>query len=184
MGKGLRQGDPLSPLLYILVSEFLHLLIKKAEDIKIIKGIRFENGLTISHLQFAADTIFFLENEAQTIEGIKVVLIIFQMMTGLQVNFHKSCLYTSTTYKCLAIAWAKTLGCELGKFPFEYLGATIGGNPNRKKFWVLVTKKVSTKLASWRASTLSQTGRLVLIKSVLDAIPTYWFSVNKFPLEY
>lgn len=113
MGKELRQGDPLSPLLYILVSEFLHLLVTKAEQMNIIKRVKFDQRLSISHLQLADDTIFFITNEEKSIMGIKVFLIIFQIMTGLKVNFHKSNLYSARSdcpdSQCMGIyAWMYT----------------------------------------------------------------------------
>lgn len=95
MGKGLRQGDPLSPMLYIQVSEILHVLMEKVKQIGILQGVIIGSDMNISHLQFADDTIFFLHNNKMSIVGIKTVLIIFQLLTGLKVNFNKSCLHVS-----------------------------------------------------------------------------------------
>lgn len=65
MQKGLRQGNPLSPLLFNLVAEILHLLLLKAENIGLISGIKLGSGSTLSHLQFADDTILFMDNTSR-----------------------------------------------------------------------------------------------------------------------
>lgn len=62
ISRGLRQGDPLSPMLFNIVVEALHLLLVKAEELGIIKGIRLGSGPALSHQQFVDDTIIFVEN--------------------------------------------------------------------------------------------------------------------------
>lgn len=95
MHQGLRQGDPISPLLFNIVGEMLHLLLVKAETLGIIKGISLTSTTTISHLQYADDTILFLKDDSVSIQGIKAVLTIFQAISSLKINFHKSFLYGS-----------------------------------------------------------------------------------------
>lgn len=85
-------------------------------------------NLVISLLQYADDTIFFFENTDKTICGIKIILILFQIITGLRVNFKKSCIYTSYSNEGEATSWARTLECPVCKFPFDYVGASIGVN--------------------------------------------------------
>lgn len=182
MSKGLRQGDPLSPLLYIQVSEFLHLLIDKAIELNLIRGIDIDDQTKLSHLQFVDDTILILENKTKSILGIKKILIIFQMLKGLKVNFSKSNIYTANKDQEQGDQWARMLGCRIGNFPFQYLGATIGGNSGRKNYWFKITKRVKTTLNKCRSRYLSKAGRLILIKAVIDAIPTYWISNHKLPL--
>ena len=89
--KGLRQGDPLSPFLFDLVVEPLSLLIHKALSLKKWEGIGFSNeGLKITHLQYADDAILFCPPKIDYLMNIKMTLIIFHLVSGLQVNFHKS----------------------------------------------------------------------------------------------
>lgn len=78
MERGLRQGDPLLPLLFIIVTQVLHMVIVKAKSLGIIKGIQIGDSMDITHLQFADDTILFLEDDWHSIKGIKIVLIIFK----------------------------------------------------------------------------------------------------------
>ncbi|GKB17965.1 hypothetical protein Tco_0851888, partial [Tanacetum coccineum] len=74
---------------------------------------------------------------------------------------------------------AASFGCLGNKLPFTYLGVKVGGNMTRANSWTEVVQKVSTKLSSWKAKSLSVGGRLTLIKSVLGAIPTYYMSMFK-----
>lgn len=70
LGRGLRQGDPLSLFLFILVTKVLHFLLEKAGALGLIEGIHgVIPGQMIMHLQFADDTIFFLKAEEQGVEN-------------------------------------------------------------------------------------------------------------------
>lgn len=62
----------------------------------------------------------------------------------------------------------------MGKIPFTYSGAVIGTFPRKQSFWKPLIKKIKTKFTQWKCGTLSKSGRLLLIKAVLDAIPIYW----------
>lgn len=78
MERGLRQGDPISPMLFILVTQTLHTLLAKATEVGIISGIKMGHNLSLSLQQFADDTIIFLEDSWEAVRGIKILLTIFQ----------------------------------------------------------------------------------------------------------
>lgn len=60
--RGLRQGDPLSPFLFNVVVEGLNILVKRAKELGIIKGVEVgSRRINVSHLQFADDTLFLCE---------------------------------------------------------------------------------------------------------------------------
>jgi len=65
--------------------------------------------------------------------------------------------------------------------PFKYLGMSIGGNPRRREFWNPVVKKFSSRLSRWKGRLLSMVGRICLIKSVISALPLFYFSFFKAP---
>ena len=72
--KGLRQGDPLSPFLFNVVAEGLNLLLKRAKELRIIKGVEVGSSeVNVSHLQFADDTIIFCEAKWAEIVAIKQI---------------------------------------------------------------------------------------------------------------
>ncbi|GJZ83238.1 RNA-directed DNA polymerase, eukaryota, reverse transcriptase zinc-binding domain protein [Tanacetum coccineum] len=97
------------------------------------------------------------------------------------VNVHKSSLYGVGVRNTDVHLMADSFGCLGNNLPFTYLGVKVGDNMTRVNSWIEVVKKVSNKLSSWKAKSLSVGGRLTLIKSVLGAIPTYYMSLFKVP---
>jgi hypothetical protein len=92
--KGLRQGDPLSPILFNIVADMLAVLIERSKRLGFIDGLvphLVEDGLSI--LQYADDTILFLEDDLVKARGSRLVLNAFERLSGLKINFHKSELY-------------------------------------------------------------------------------------------
>ncbi|KAK2635471.1 hypothetical protein Ddye_030263 [Dipteronia dyeriana] len=92
MEKGLRQGDPLSPFLFNIASKGLNCLLHKAVNLDLMCGERIGNGeVHISYLQFVDDTILFIKPKTDYLCNAKRILRCFQLVSGLKINFHKSC---------------------------------------------------------------------------------------------
>ena len=92
MEKGLRQGDPLSPYLFLLVSEALVYLLKKAEERNLIEAVRIgKEKVNLKHLQFADDILIFALRNDMCITNYFRILDVFAMMSGLSLNYSKSC---------------------------------------------------------------------------------------------
>lgn len=89
--QSLRQGDPLSPLLFNLVVDILGILLSKAIDKGHLKGV-LTNLLPggISHIQYADDTVIMIDGSEQSIRNLKLILYCFEWFTGLKINYHKS----------------------------------------------------------------------------------------------
>ncbi|XP_050222864.1 uncharacterized protein LOC126672962 [Mercurialis annua] len=91
MGKGVRQGDPLSPMLFVLAVEGLKALISKAVNDHLLEGIRIDGYLEpISILQFADDTLLFIRHDLDMIKNLLRVLRCFELVSGLAINYQKS----------------------------------------------------------------------------------------------
>ncbi|GMQ01732.1 hypothetical protein CsSME_00048274 [Camellia sinensis var. sinensis] len=87
--KGLRQGDPLSPFLFNLAAEGLNILLLRAREKGLVKGIHVGgNGVVVSHLQFGDDSLLFYEADMQEVMNLKRILRCFEMVTGLKINYH------------------------------------------------------------------------------------------------
>ncbi|XP_028080046.1 uncharacterized protein LOC114281693 [Camellia sinensis] len=181
--KGLRQGDPLSPFLFNIVAEGLNILLERAKEVGLIRGVSAgPTELKITHLQFADDTIIFCEAEWEEVVAVKRILRCFEVMSGLKINFHKSKVCGVGVQDDIVQVFAKKLNCLSQKLPMSYLGLPLGTNPRRKAAWKPVIDKFKSKLASWKRRYLSFAGRLTLIKSVLSSLPVYFLSIFKLPV--
>ena len=181
-GKGIRQGDPLAPYLFILIGEVLHWLLSESSRVGLIDGIEVAPGLEpITHLQYADDTILFFRDNVKSVRGIKTVLLLFQVISGLKINFGKSFIYNARNDHAALSESAAFLGCKVGGIPFPYLGAWIGRSPSKSDFWIPLINKIQGKLAGWKCKSLNEAGRITLLKACLDSIPNYWLGIHKIP---
>ena len=182
MSRGLRQGDPLSPLLFNLVATGLSLLISKATSMDLLKGIPVaEGGIAITHLQYADDTLLFCEAQWEQLATFKRILTCFELTSGLRMNLFKSVLIGVNFDDTTVGDWAVRLKCKHGSFPIKYLGFPLAANPNRVTTWTPMIESIRRKLSSWKQKTLSIGGRLALIKSVLNNMPVYLMSFFLIP---
>ncbi|GKV01676.1 hypothetical protein SLEP1_g14215 [Rubroshorea leprosula] len=182
MKKGLRQGDPLAPFLFLLVAEALNGLILKAKEENLYKGtVVGAEEMEITHLQFADDSIFFCEASEQNVQTIKCVLRCFELISGLKVNYFKSALYGISVETQKVNEWAEKLNCVRGVMPFKYLGIPVGANSRRISTWMPVVDCLRRKLSSWKCESLSFGGRIILLNAVLSSIPVYFFSTLRAP---
>ncbi|CAJ2678808.1 unnamed protein product [Trifolium pratense] len=115
------------------------------------------------------------------VRALRAVLVLFETMSGLKVNFNKSMLVGVNIPDSWLGEAASALCCKVGKFPFLYLGLQIGGDPRRLVFWEPVLTRIKNRLSGWKSRFLSFGGRLVLLKSVLTSLPVYALSFFKAP---
>ncbi|PNX99941.1 cysteine-rich receptor-like protein kinase, partial [Trifolium pratense] len=181
VGRGLRQGDPLSPFLFLIVAEGLAGMMNKAVDIGKFKGFSINANLQFQLLQFADDTIIMGEGSWENLWTIKSLLRGFELVSGLKINFVKSKLYGVNVDTRLLEAGAVFLSCNTAAIPFKFLGLPVGANPRRRETWKPVVEALTKRLNSWNSRLLSFGGRLSLINSVLASIPLYFFSFYKAP---
>jgi len=184
MGRGLRQGDPLSAFLFVLMAEVMNRLLLRASSMGLFQGLQVgRQGVTITHLQFAEDTLLFCEAKEESLQNIKGLLLGFQSFSGLAVNYSKSGLIVFGKDESWAIEMAEKLSCKLVHLPITYLGVPLGANMRKVSSWQGVLDKVQSKLQSWKGTCLSRAGRVVLIKAMLSSLPLYYLSLFKIPAK-
>ena len=130
--KGLKQGDPLAPFLFLLVAEGFSGLMDNAVNRNLFKGFEVKRGGTvISHLQYADDTLCIGETTIENLWTLKALLRGFEMVSGLKVNFNKSCLMGVNVSADFLEMASNFLHCRVGSVPFMYLGLPVSANPKK-----------------------------------------------------
>jgi exonuclease III len=181
--KGLRQGDPLSPMLFNIVADMLAILIERAKgdgQVGCLIPHLVEGGISI--LQYADDTILFMEHDLQKAVNMKLILCLFEELSGLKINFHKSELFCFGKAKDEEHQYRQIFGCEVGVLPFRYLGIPIHYRKLRNSDWYPVETRFESKLGCWKGKLLSYGDRLVLINSVLTSLPMFMLSFLEIPV--
>jgi hypothetical protein len=183
--RGLRQGDPLSPFLFILGSEVLSRLLFKEESLGNIKGLKISrNNPAINHLLFADDLLIFGKANLKEASSIKSYLEKYCLWSGQTINNDKSSIRFSkntnsiTASKILNIIPFSTNSPN----PIHLSLPILIGNSKNEAFQSIIDK-VANKVEGWRAKTLSQATRLTLIKSVAATIPSYAMSTFLLPFS-
>jgi hypothetical protein len=135
----------------------------------------------VSILQYADDTIIFLEHDLEKSLNMTLVLGIFEQLSELKINFHKSEVYCfgeakeeENEYKCI-------FGCESGTFLVKYLGIPIYFCKLKNGEWKPVEDHFEVKLSSWIGKLLSYGDKLILINSVLTRLPMFLMSFFEIP---
>ena len=182
LNRVLRQGDPLSPFLFLMVMEGLHVCMKEVMVNQSYKGVKIGNPeLYVSHFFYVDDAMFLGEWDKTNLDTLLRVLKLFYMASGLQLNLHKSRLAGIGVPIVRVLQMAAVIGCEMEVLPFTYLGLPVGANMGRVVAWESLLDRFNARLSKWRMKLLSIGGRLTLLKSVLGSLGTYYFSMFKIP---
>jgi hypothetical protein len=159
--KGLRQEDTLSPILFNIVADMLVVLFARAKEEHQFNGIvphLIDGGLSI--LQYADDTVVFLDHNIEQARNVKLLLTTFEQMSGLKINFHKSELFCYGTAKDCESQYSQLFGCGVGTMPFKYLGIPMTHRRLRNSEWRCVVDRLESRLSNWKAKFLSSGGSL------------------------
>jgi hypothetical protein len=182
-GGGAPQGDPLSPLLFVLAADLLQTLINEAYGRNIISlPLNSSYGRQYPIVQYTDDTLLIMHVEAPQLVFLKSLLQTFASSTGLKVNFGKSFLVPINVSDEKTTILSGTLGCQIGTMPFNYLGLSLGTTkPTIQEFMPLLTRIEKrlmgiTPLASYA-------GRLTLYNSVISSLPTDFMSLVQLPIN-
>ena len=136
MERGLRQGDPLSPLLFIIVVEALQVSIFEACNKGVFSGISIDGGPNISLLQYADDALFLGELSSSNLKSLIQVLKCFSDASGLHVNIPKSCVYGVGVDPIEVGNVAALCNCKWDSLPYTHLGLPIDKRMYKLGAWM------------------------------------------------
>jgi exonuclease III len=184
--RGIRQGDPLSPYLFLLCAEGLSGLLRKAERENKIHGVAASRyGPKISHLLFADDSLLLSKASVEECQNILRILDIYENSSGQKINREKTALFFSpNTKENTQAEITKLLGASSTSTTEKYLGLPIFIGKSKNKTFQGLKEKVAKKLSGWKEKKLSKAGREILIKAVAQAIPSYTMSCFKLPKSW
>jgi hypothetical protein len=149
--RGLRQGDFLSPLLFVFVMEALSRMITATVSGGLLDGFRVGNT-SFSHLLFADDTLILCDASSSKLRYLRGLFLLFEAVSGLKVNLAKSSLIPVGDVVQVG-SLADILGCEVASLPVKYLGLPFGASYKSTRIWDGVIEKVENRLASWKGYT-------------------------------
>nr|GEV67309.1 RNA-directed DNA polymerase, eukaryota [Tanacetum cinerariifolium] len=160
--RGIRQGDPLSPFLFIIAMEGLHVAMDMAMDHGLFRGKSIGlNEYRLSHLLYADDAIFLGEWDENNIKNLITILNCFYLVSTLRLNLSKSNLHGIgvTTHEVSGLA--NITGCVTASIPFCYLGLPVGSNMGHMQNWNEMIQRVKHRLSKWKVNFLSTGGGVV-----------------------
>jgi hypothetical protein len=181
--RGVRQGDPFSPFLFNIAAEGLAKMIAHAQEAKLVTGLvphLIENGVVI--LQYADDTILLIQDDMEQIIHMKLILYMFEAMSGLKINFLKSEIMMVLHDDEKKMIYSDIFGCQLGDWPIKYLGVPVCGTRLRVSDVDYLSDKLMKKLDGWVGHSSSIGGRFSLIQSSLSSTLIYHMSMYLLPL--
>ncbi|CAK8534098.1 unnamed protein product [Lathyrus sativus] len=179
--RGVRQGDPLSPLLFVIIMEYLNrLLFRMQRNLDFNHHVRCER-LQLTHLTFADDLLLFSRGDIVSIEIMQRTVNSFLDSTGMKVNPTKSKVYFGSVSDSVKQSILNFTAYDEGSLPFRYLGVPVSSKKLSVVHYLPLMDKLLCRITHWSSRLLSYAGRLQLIKSVLYAITSYWMQCVCFP---
>jgi hypothetical protein len=160
----------------------LAILIDRARDEGQFNGVvphLVDDGLSI--LQYADDTIIFLDHDLSSARNLKILLCAFENLSGLKINFHKSEVFCFGEAKAIQDEYSSIFGCQVGTYPFKYLGIPMHCKRLSNNDWKIIEHMIEKKLSSWKGKHLSVGSQLILINSILTSLVMFMLSFFEVP---
>ena len=181
--RGLRQGDPLSPYLFITVGEVLCRLINRETSQGCLSGVKVAgNALLISKLLHADDVIFFCKAKLSEVISLKGCIEKFCNWSGQCVSLDKSRIFWSKGVHPQFLHQIKSIwGLKKLHQKTKYLEVPLFVSSKRKEDFHYVKERLESKISSWKCKNLSWMRRATLIKFVAQAAPMYTMSTFLIP---
>lgn len=181
--RGIRQGDPMSPYLFLLCMEYFSRLLNTRT---IQREFNFHakcSSLKITHLAFADDLMLFSRGDEHSVGILMDTLKEFEESSGLRINSNKSSLFTAGIFGADLDAIRARVGFSIGEWPIRYLGIPLDTKRLCVQDYSPLIEKIISKINAWSCKSLSFAGRLELIQSVLQGTVCYWLQIFPLPMS-
>jgi hypothetical protein len=156
-------------------------MLAKAADKGLVRGLleQFRPGGVFA-LQYADDTLCFSSSDPTSRRNLKSVLMLFERVSGMKINFHKSEIIPMNVEEEIVHEIAHILACPVGELPIKYLGIPLHFDKLRREDVQPLLDKLIKRIADWRGWLLACNSRLTLVKTCLASVPVYLLSFIKF----
>lgn len=180
--RGLRQGDPMSPALFLLCIEYFSRLTNvrtKELEFNFHPKCGKEN---ITHLAFADDLLLFGRGDTHSMGVLACILNEFSEASGLQINASKSQIFMAGVDLQSKKEIVDMFGFQLGALPVKYLGLPLAAKKLNIQDYSPLIDQVSSFIKRWSNSNLSMAGKIELARSVLQGVECYWIQTLPLPV--
>ena len=173
--RGIKQGDPLSPYLFLFCAEGLNAILKRVKDNDDIHGFSIcRRGPKLAHLFYENDCLLFCRSTLEECDKIKELQNIYEVASGQMVNKGKTTLFFSKNTNATTQEEIKvSLGIPTIQHYEKYLGLPSFVGQNKKAYFAQIKECIWSKMQGWKEKLLSQAGKEIMIKAVIQSIPTY-----------
>jgi hypothetical protein len=176
--RGLRQGDPLSPYLFLICAESFSALLNKAEADGTLPGVRICHAAPrINHLLFADNSLVLMKASSESARSLQNILQLYECCSGQTINFDKSSVMFSKNTK----EWCRRGVLNVLRISGEartekYLGLPVYVGRSKAQTFEYLKERIWKRIQGWKERFLSKMGKDILIKACAQAIPTFAMS--------
>jgi hypothetical protein len=122
-----------------------------------------------------------MDNDLEQAKNMKLLLCVFEQLSGLKINFHKSELFCYGEDKHYEQIYTELFGCGIGSYHFRYLGIPMHHNKLRNMDWDVIEERFKRKLKYLESQTFIIWGHLIFLNSILSSLPMFMMSFFEIP---